>query len=130
VEDTTAPDITSTIPSACQLWPPNHKMVGVGQITASDIGGVTLDITAVSNEPVNDAGDGNTEPDIVIGDDGTVEFRAERAGTLNSRTYTVTATATDPSGNETVEIFSCVVPHDQGNGNGGNGGGGNGNGKK
>ena len=130
VEDTTAPDITSTIPSACQLWPPNHQMVGVGQITASDIGGVTLDITAVSNEPVNDAGDGNTEPDIVIGDDGTVEFRAERAGTLNSRTYTVTATATDPSGNETVEIFSCVVPHDQGNGNGGNGGGGNGNGKK
>lgn len=42
-----------------------------------------------------------------------LEVRSERAGTGPGRTYTITVTATDVSGNESEEVVTVTVPHDQ-----------------
>ena len=43
----------------------------------------------------------------------TLELRAERAGTGDGRTYTVTLTATDASGNEATASFTVLVPRSE-----------------
>lgn len=114
--DRTAPTITGMPGHGCSVWPPNHKLVTVARVTASDdgsgLGAEGLVLTATSSEPENGAGDGNTGPDIVIAG-GSVAIRAERSGTGVGRTYTIRATATDRAGNTTRAISVCVVPHDQ-----------------
>jgi hypothetical protein len=70
-----------------------------------------LVVTATSSEPANAAGDGNTEPDVVIAG-GSVALRAERSGQGVGRVYTITAVATDRAGNTTRAVSACVVPHD------------------
>lgn len=116
VNDTDAPAFTG-MPGDCSVWPPNHKMVHVATIAASDAGsGVAPGSLSV----------------VVTGDDGTVEaqdiavtlgangervvsVRAERTGGGDGRTYTITATATDNVGNVGTATTSCVVPHDRRN---------------
>jgi len=74
---------------------------------------VTVTFTsASSDEPVNDKGDGNTEPDIILEPD-HVQLRSERQGGSNGRTYRLGWKAVDASGN--CEVGECVVrvPHDQ-----------------
>lgn len=119
--DTTAPDISN----ACltdKLWPPNHKMVLVSTGTVSDLADAdsSINITVTSNQPVNGTGDGDTDPDwkAVDNGDGTysVSLRAERAGNLGQRDYTITVTATDASGNTSTATCAASVPHDQGKG--------------
>jgi PKD domain-containing protein/thrombospondin type 3 repeat protein len=122
VEDTTAPTLSFGM-DVTEIWPPNHKMVtvasGIGTWDACD-GNVDLEITVESNESANDLGDGNTEVDWVIIDngDGTwdVQVRAERQGAKTGRIYTITVTATDASGNVTTDTGTVTVPHDKGNG--------------
>ena len=41
-------------------------------------------------------------------------MRAERAGPLNGRVYTVVYRVTDQSGNESMATAHATVPHDQG----------------
>jgi hypothetical protein len=43
---------------------------------------------------------------------GRVTVRAARDGEGDGRLYTVTATAVDEAGNQTVASGSCTVPHD------------------
>jgi hypothetical protein len=113
--DTTVPTIAG-LPTggACTLWPPNHRLVQVANVSAS--GGLSelasLTVTGSSNEPENGLGDGDTAPDVVI-HDGIVQLRAERSGTGTGRVYTVMATASDIAGNETTVTTTCLVPHDQ-----------------
>jgi hypothetical protein len=105
--------------SPAVLWPPNHKMVEISfdLDTENDceLELVCTVLEVTSNEPINGLGDGNTEPDWVIGDDGSLMLRAERSGTGSDRVYTVRLLCENPDsgiGDETtVEI---VVPHDQG----------------
>lgn len=114
------PPVIAGMPTACTLWPPNHKMVQVATVTATDaLSGVapgSFSVTGTSNEPSNSA-----DPDIVIkpnGSDGfTVQLRADRLGTGTGRIYTITATATDRGGNTATSTATCTVPHDQGQGN-------------
>ena len=78
--------------------------------------GEDLEVTflyAISDEPVNDKGDGNTEPDIILECD-RVQLRAERQGPSNGRVYRLGWTAVDEAGNAPEEIEECivVVPHD------------------
>ena len=69
-------------------------------------------VTGASNEP----SDPNA-PDIVITGDGvgprTILVRAFRLGNGTGRVYTLTATATDITGNTTSSTEMCTVPHDQ-----------------
>lgn len=115
--DLSGPVITGMPADGCSLWPPNHKLVTVAEVSAMDggsgmasSGGLVL--TATSSEPEDTLGDGSTEPDVVI-NGGSVALRAERSGTGVGRTYRITATATDLAGNTTHHESVCVVPHDQ-----------------
>ena len=115
--DRSGPAISGMPGEGCMVWPPNHKVVTLAQVTASDaLSGLapgSLTVTATSSEPLDARGDGRTSPDIfVVGN--VVSIRAERSGTGVGRSYTITATATDLAGNITRQSATCRVPHDQG----------------
>jgi len=119
VQDDTGPVLTATA-SKTFLWPPNHRMVPITiAVRASDNGGgaPSIGATVASNEPVDGLGDGDTAPDwtnptIDASGNISLQLRAERAGTGNGRTYTVSVTATDAAGNSTTVPVDVVVPHD------------------
>lgn len=126
VVDTIAPVINlKTTPIA--LWPPNHtyqtiNVTGLVQ-SVTDSCDVNLGISSVvitqvtSDEPENDAGDGNTLNDIVIGSDcKSVQLRAERSGSGNGRVYSITLRVRDASGNTGTAVFKVTVPKNQGSG--------------
>jgi hypothetical protein len=121
VRDTTAPTLTSVTPSTGTLWPPNHQMVPITLTAIStDLVGVAgYVVTAISSEPDNGLGDGDTANDIQITGSGTlapvVNLRAERAGNGNGRTYTITVQAKDAAGNLSAPKTTTVfVPKSQG----------------
>ena len=105
------------IDEAIELWPPNHKFHTIfGEdcvVDACDENVAVTFTSASSDEPVNDKGDGNTEPDIILDCD-RVQLRSERQGGGNGRTYRLGWTAVDDAGNRTTD-GECVVrvPHDQ-----------------
>jgi len=90
-------------------------MVQAATITNSDsLSGVVLSsftVTAVSNEPENGLGDGDTAPDVAISG-GSVQLRAERAGTGTGRVYSVIASVQDVAGNAASGTGTCTVLHD------------------
>ena len=113
--DKTPPSLAGLPASGCSLWPPDHRLVQVGSISAADggsgVGGFTLDAT--SNEPESGTGDGDIGPDVIV-TGGVVELRAERAGNGFGRMYTMTVRATDQAGNVATRTATCAVPRDQG----------------
>jgi hypothetical protein len=92
------------------LWPPNHGLVGVSVAGVEGMIGVT---GVRQDEPTDDVGDGRTCPDAVVASDGTVELRAERAGSGDGRVYVVDFAATGAGGECSGTVTVCV-PHDQG----------------
>jgi hypothetical protein len=116
------------------LWPPNHQLVAIDvEDCIEDVHHCGHDceakITSVSSdEPVDDLGDGNTEPDIVCVDDDTVEVRRERSGTGDGRVYTIEFRLEcehdhdhgdydhDHDDHEATGTCKVSVPHDQGQG--------------
>jgi hypothetical protein len=113
--DKTPPVISGLpLPGSCILWPPNHKLVNVGTVSASDAlsGLASFNLTARSSEPPD------ADPDIVITGSGlrarSVQLLAERLGSGSGRIYTLNATASDLADNTTNVTATCVVPHDQG----------------
>ena len=121
VEDTQAPIVNMTV-ILTQLWPPNHAMHLVASgISASDkCCDATLVVEVSSSELINGTGDGDTDPDweVVDNGDGTFDVfvRAERAGKGSGRIYIITATATDCVGNETISIGTVNVSKSKGKG--------------
>lgn len=120
IEDTIPPTISVSV-SPMVLWSPNHQMV---PITATVIVDDTCDpdptirlVSITSNEPDNDHGDGNFEPDIQAADFDTEDFsfllRAERDGRGKGRTYTITYEVEDASKNKASAQATVFVPHDQ-----------------
>jgi hypothetical protein len=102
-----------------ELWPPNHKFHTISgeDCVVDKCDGEDVEVTflsAWSDEPINDKGDGNTDPDIILGCD-SVQVRAERQGGGNGRVYTLTYVAVDDAGNGNDTELECVVtvPHDQ-----------------
>ena len=118
--DRRAPNISGLPVSGCSLWPPNHKLVQVGVVSASaGLSGLSsFAVTGRSNEPENGNSDGDTAPDIIITGAGlnprTVQLRAERSAAGNGRIYTINATATTGAGITSTATVTCVVPHDRG----------------
>jgi hypothetical protein len=112
--DRTPPVISGLSTLACNLWPPNHKLVRVAVVRAADerSGLASFTVTGSSNEP------SDAESDIVITGTGlerrVVWLRAERQGSGGGRVYTLTATATDLAGNTASSRVTCGVPHDRG----------------
>jgi hypothetical protein len=123
-----------------ELWPPNHKYVGVA--VDLDFGSMSLTDSNVyafasSNEPDNGKGDGNTTGDVngydgytgpvdvseTCGDEDDghatciLELRSERAGPGDGRVYTVGIRVTTDAGSRDTECY-VVVPHDQGDDDG------------
>ena len=117
VVDTTAPQLTLSV-SPTRMTPPNHKLVLVtATLAASDICDANPAIRLVSitsNEPDNGLGDGDVPNDIqgaVLGtDDRQFLLRRERGGTGSGRVYTITYSATDASGNQTLRQATVTVP--------------------
>ncbi len=121
VIDTTAPAISATANPGI-LWPANHQMIDVIiQADAADnSGSVTLTASVISSEPPDTDGDGNTIPDyttpVIDQSTGeiTLQLRSERKGQGTGRSYTITVTATDYSGNSSDAVVEVVAPHDKG----------------
>lgn len=118
VVDTRAPTVVLA-PTGNALWPPNHRMVHVATVSASDAcdGAATAIVTVASSEPANGAGDGDTDADWTThaNTDGSVSVfvRAERTGAGAGRTYTISARATDRAGNASQSTMSANVPSDK-----------------
>jgi hypothetical protein len=115
--DEEGPSLDVTL-SRDTLWPPNHKMIEVCPTfdvddNCDDMPVVEL-VSATSDEPDNGLGDGDTENDIQITEDGCVLLRSERQGGGDGRTYTLIYCATDASNNTTCDTVYVEVPHDQG----------------
>jgi hypothetical protein len=117
VVDTTPPQLSLSV-SPAQLSPPNHKLVLVtARLAASDTCDANPAIRLVSitsDEPDNGLGDGDQPQDIqgaAFGtDDRQFLLRNERSGTGRGRTYTITYSATDASGNATLSQATVTVP--------------------
>ena len=117
VLDTEAPTITASV-TPVELWPANHKMVTIEAtvlVTDECDPNPTFVLTSiVSNEPDNGLGDGDQANDIQGADYGTpdtsFELRAERAGMLTNRVYTITYTGSDSSGNTSQTQVQVTVP--------------------
>ena len=113
VEDTQDPEAND---EPIELWPPNHKFHTIyGEDCVRDACDQNVTVTfdsASSDEPVNDNGDGNTDPDIILECD-RVQLRAERQGGGNGRTYRLGWTAVDASGHPAEGECVVRVPHDQ-----------------
>lgn len=119
VIDTTPPEITVAL-NRQFLWPPNHKMVDITaavEVTDNCPNPSFVLTSITSNEPPNDNGDGNFEPDWSGADFGTpdvaFQLRSERMGPRNGRVYTITYTASDNCGNSDVAVVEVRVQHDQ-----------------
>jgi hypothetical protein len=102
------------------LWPPNHKLQSIDVadcMSATDACDGELRgefLWASSDEPANDRGDGNHEPDIVLADDcQSIQLRAERQGGGDGRVYTLGVRVVDGAGNETEGQCRVTVAHDQ-----------------
>lgn len=119
VQDTQAPTLAMNV-TPTRLWPPNHTM----RLVASDVLATdacdpkpSLAVTVTSDEPINGLGDGDTAPDWSIEQDGAglvdVWVRSERSGLGDGRVYSLSAIATDGSGNGAASAGSVRVPHNQ-----------------
>lgn len=121
METTTASNPAPTISGAAvdkpTLWPPNHQMVdvtvsyGVSDNCPQPANACTLSVS--SNEPDNEAGDGDTTSDWEIVDATHVRLRAERAGAGTGRLYTITITCTDSGGATSTQTVTVSVPKSQ-----------------
>jgi hypothetical protein len=124
--------ITGTVSASPDLlWPPNHKMIAISinpsnlvthnsdsyiRITAVAVleyGKVSIDTLLSADEGGGSTYEQNAfEPDWEITGDLTLNLRSERGGTFSGRTYRITVTASDCSGD--YDFFTEVrVPHDK-----------------
>ncbi len=115
--DGTAPAVGCRV-SPAKLWPPNHKLVDVSAtVTVSDTlsgsSGYVL-VSAMSSEPDNGLGDGDTANDIQGWESGTADvagkLRAERSGKGNGRVYSLRYEAIDRAGNVGRCTATVLVP--------------------
>jgi hypothetical protein len=116
VGDAEAPQLSVTA-SPASLWPPNHKLIPVtvnAEVSDDQDPNPAVKLLSITCDDACDPA-----LDIVGAaygtDDRQFDLRSERKGTSkNGRTYTITYSATDASGNSTTSTTTVMVPHDQG----------------
>jgi hypothetical protein len=111
------PDCSGARASVSSLWPPNHRLEPITILGILDPDGdpvaVTLD-SITQDEPVREAGNGDTAPDgLGVGSE-TALLRAERSGSGDGRVYAIHFTASDGRGGTCSGVVSVVVPHNNG----------------
>jgi hypothetical protein len=116
VADVTPPTVVTASASPNLIWPPNHKWVPIRlQVIATDLAdpNITAFIVEIrSSDDIN--GSGHTVgPDARITGALTGEVRAERSGSLASRTYTFVVEVSDSRGNATRREITVRVAHDK-----------------
>jgi hypothetical protein len=105
-----------------RVWLPNHKYrevtVDMMLVAAYDACDNPIDISRAvivevrCDEPVNDNGDGNTEPDVMVMCPNSVDLRAERAGGGDGRVYTIVYRIKGDNGVSAEAEAKVFVPHD------------------
>jgi hypothetical protein len=106
VVDTQAPSATLSA-SPTSLWPPNKKMIPIAlNKTAADACDTAPVTTCTATSSEVDSG-------AIVWQAGQLFLKADRLGTGPGRTYTITCTTQDKSGNKTVTSTTVTVPHDQ-----------------
>jgi hypothetical protein len=117
VVDTTPPVIVDATASPSNLWPPNHRMADitltVNAVDTVDAAPTVLITSVSSNQPTEGTGDGDVPVDWVITGPLTLQLRAERSSGQD-RTYTITFTVTDFSGNTTTGTVTVKVSQQTG----------------
>ena len=113
--DTTPPTLSFTL-SPATLWPPNDKPTPVtATITAKDDYDPEPEIKLESITATETLAVGDIQDAQFGTDDRNFSLAAKRAGTNPAgRTYTITYSATDASGNKATTSATVTVPHDQG----------------
>jgi hypothetical protein len=113
--DSTPPSLALS-PSPATLWPPDNKLVTV--TIGVDVHDDTDPKPSVKLRSVTCDDACNPARDVVGAalstDDRSFQLRATRKGGGAGRTYTITYSATDASGNQATAVTNVVVPHDQG----------------
>ena len=115
VVDTTPPALSKPKASPNLIWPPNGRLVlvTVRYDAADNCSSATCSLGVTSDEPVSGSGNGHTSPDWEIVDAHHVRLRAERSGHGDGRTYTITVTCRDASGNAVSRSATVVVPRNR-----------------
>lgn len=122
---------TVTLVGPLTLWPPNHKLVDEPVTVTDDSGdGVTVTLYPTVDDTSGGDGGSNHDPDwrmaggedaFYAAGDGTataaMQYRAERSGKGDGRTYTMNWTATFDDGavtctSDDTTAFVIEVPHD------------------
>ena len=114
VNDNTAPQIIGLSVSQQSLWPANHTLRDISlNYTVLDncVNDPNVTVTITSNEPVNGAADGDTDPDWVVVDLHHIQLRAERAANGNGRIYTITVTVNDGCNPPVSQSKQVLVAH-------------------
>lgn len=106
--DTTNPTLSVQLDQT-SVWPPNHKLVTVNATVNAADEGSGLDSVILTSVTSNAPASADSDIVAAIGTDArSFQVRAEKG-----RVYTVTYTATDKAGNQTVATATITVPHDQ-----------------
>ncbi|MGA7227202.1 MAG: hypothetical protein WBZ45_03205, partial [Acidimicrobiia bacterium] len=105
------PVCDAAVPSIDNLWPANHKFVGVEVLGVTDP--EDDDITIVIDSIFQDEPTGG-EPDGLGLGSSTAQLRAEREGSGNGRVYHVGFTALDGTGGSCSGEVTVSVPKSQG----------------
>jgi len=110
------PAIEDLLATPVVLWPVSHKMVPIRiDYAAADDRGKAPDcvLSVASSEKTDGKGDGRTATDWQVIDAHGLWLRAERSGTGNGRTYTVTVACTDRVGGTSTRSVTVTVPKSQ-----------------
>ncbi len=112
-----APVCTAVRASDTTLWPPNHQLVLINLIGATDPDAgdsVSYAVTGVrQDEPLLGGGSGNFSPDAQLAAGGGLYLRSERDGTGDGRVYTIAFRVSDSHGASCTGTTTVTVVHDQ-----------------
>jgi hypothetical protein len=114
--DLTPSTIASVTPSTTTLWPPDHRMEPITfSVQATDNRALAQCVVTnvASDEAIDGTGDGDFGPDWSIDAPLVVSLRAERTGSGDGRTYTVTVSCADAAANSATSSTDITVPHSQ-----------------
>jgi len=114
VSDNVGPEITEISATPNVLGSSNHRMIdvsiSVSLADSCDSGTVCRIVDVSSNEPVNGAGDGDTDIDWRVTGALSLQVRAERGHNPQGRIYSITVECADAAGNTSQRVVTVTVP--------------------